>query len=612
MTEKQRQSDDNLLKMQVDNVGFLLDRLGRDCHPLQFLRELTQNSLEAIQRSGEPGQIIWDVEPAQMILNDVQKLCIIDSGCGMTGDEMVKFINQLSASIGEQSFSENYGVGAKIAAATRNHEGVVYMSWKNGQGSMIHLQRDSDTGQYGLIKHQKKDGTYSSYLLIDDDLKHENIKDHGTIVVLLGNSPDESTMTAPERVPSPSRWVSKYLNTRYFRFPENVTVRAREGWDFPSADKDRNVLRKLMGQEGYLKRHSEKSGTTELTNATAHWWILKDEPAINNNSGYIESAGHIAALYQNELYEIASARRGMRKLQQFGITFGYRFVVIYIEPHKDKLKDKITTNTARTMLLLENENLPWGDWAEEFREKMPEELKAFVQEKAAGSASTDHSKSIRDRLKDIIDLYKISRYRPAPDGTLLIDSDQLVRGGRPSKERESSPSKTPRRSGRKGGSAGSLYSAFEKDSGIPGEKITPDPFPETTWVTIENGTRAQGYLEDRAAGYIEESNLLQINADFRVFKDMIEFFTKEFGDGPGVRDVVHDVVCAWFEQALVETVIGVQALQGTSKEWTQDYYTVAISEEALTSSVMQRYHVITSVRRELANKLGPSKIKRAG
>ena len=40
--------EDNLLAMSVDNIGFLLDRLGQDCHPLQFLRELTQNSIEAI------------------------------------------------------------------------------------------------------------------------------------------------------------------------------------------------------------------------------------------------------------------------------------------------------------------------------------------------------------------------------------------------------------------------------------------------------------------------------------------------------------------------------------------------------------------------------------
>ena len=41
----------------------LLDKLGEECHPLQFLRELTQNALEAIQKLPEPtGEIVWDVD----------------------------------------------------------------------------------------------------------------------------------------------------------------------------------------------------------------------------------------------------------------------------------------------------------------------------------------------------------------------------------------------------------------------------------------------------------------------------------------------------------------------------------------------------------------------
>lgn len=44
---------DRTLPLSVANTGFLLDRLGEDCHPLQFLRELTQNSIEAIGRTSE-------------------------------------------------------------------------------------------------------------------------------------------------------------------------------------------------------------------------------------------------------------------------------------------------------------------------------------------------------------------------------------------------------------------------------------------------------------------------------------------------------------------------------------------------------------------------------
>ena len=42
--------------MTVKNTFFLLDRLGQDCHQLQFLRELTQNSIEAIQGTASPAR----------------------------------------------------------------------------------------------------------------------------------------------------------------------------------------------------------------------------------------------------------------------------------------------------------------------------------------------------------------------------------------------------------------------------------------------------------------------------------------------------------------------------------------------------------------------------
>src|SRR4051794_30870802 len=105
-------SGSNPLLMTVDKLGFLLDRLGQDCSPLQYLRELTQNAIEAIQRTGASGQIIWDVDWISYDLGDgPMKLCIVDTGDGMTGDEMIHLINQLSASGTEQSFTGNYGVG---------------------------------------------------------------------------------------------------------------------------------------------------------------------------------------------------------------------------------------------------------------------------------------------------------------------------------------------------------------------------------------------------------------------------------------------------------------------------------------------------------------------
>jgi hypothetical protein len=328
-----------------------------------------------------------------------------------------------------------------------------------------------------------------------------------------------------------------------------------------------------------------------------------------NNSGFIESVGHVAALYQNELYDRATSRAGMALLQNFGILFGYRFVVIYLEPTVKG--QSLTTNTARTTLLLNGEKLPWEDWAYEFREKMPKRLAEFVSEKAAALAEKDHISSIKERLKNVLDLYKVSRYRPAPEGVYLSDETSAVRvgpsplSGRKSEGGGGIGSEVGAVSaGQREGEVGNIYHLFEKKGGSPSEKTTADPFPIVKWVSIEDGGRAAGdQLEDKAATFIPNQNTLLVNADFRVFMDMIVRLCKDKDAGPGLEDAVKGIVHQWFEQALVETVIGVQQLRG-SKEWGPEEIVKALSPEALTSAVMQRYHVYMACRRELGARFG--------
>jgi hypothetical protein len=588
------------LPLTVDNTGFLLDRMGEDCHPLQFLRELTQNSIESILRTDEKkGEIVWDADWQHF--NDTRryKLSITDNGDGMTGDQMLQHINKLSSSISQQSLDGNYGVGAKISAATRNHAGLIYLSWRDGNGAMIHLWRDPDSGQYGLRQFEMADGSFEHCGEVVDEAKPEVIKRHGTRVVLIGMSDDADTMAAPPSAPAPSRWVAKYLNARYFRFPEGITIKAREGWTFAREDKDRNVLRTVIGQEQYLKKHSVASGTLQLTGATAHWWILQDDKTLTQFSGSFESAGHVAALHKDELYELQNGRAGTARLQNFGVILGHKYVVIYMEP---ETTGNVTANTARTYLSINNEPLPWSDWAAEFREKMPSAISELVKD-SAGAATEDHGKSIRERLQQILDLYKLSRYKPSPNGSLLIDMDVLTQALRARRDEPREATQDPRTRRKGGGAAGGAYSTYLKKDGTPGEDVTPNFFPEVIWVSTKDKTRESPDLDDRAARFFIGQNLLIINGDFRVFTDMIDKWNRELGRGKAVNDIVTAAVRNWFQQALEETVIGIQALQ-KSREWSDADILKATSEEALTAAVMQRYHVYNSVKRELGSKLG--------
>ena len=58
-------------------------------------------------------------------------------------------------------------------------------------------------------------------------------------------------------------------------------------------------------------------------------------------------------MFDRKNTELATGRSGTARLQQFGVIFGYRQVVIYVEPHANETR--LTTNTARTNLLINNE-----------------------------------------------------------------------------------------------------------------------------------------------------------------------------------------------------------------------------------------------------------------
>ncbi|MES1245934.1 MAG: hypothetical protein ABUT39_30280 [Acidobacteriota bacterium] len=430
-------------------------------------------------------------------------------------------------------------------------------------------------------------------------------------MILYGNDELEDTIKAPVGAASPSTWIAKYLNGRYFKIPEGVTIKARQGWEHPRTNTDVNVLRTVTGQFAYLEQHKECSGAVDLSGANAHWWILKDESALSANSGFAESSGHVAALYDNELYELATGRAGHSRLQQFGIIFGYRQVVVYVDPSMSE-GVTLTTNTARTHLLLNRQALPWSEWASEFRERMPSEIKTLIERIAAQATAENHGKSIRERLKAMMDLFKVSRYKPNATGPLSIAEATPNAGGR-SVRNSVNPDAGGgggARSSTAGGAVGGVYSVFLKKDGQPGRQAKPDVFPTVKWISTAEGTRETGDIEDKAAKYLEEQNLLLINSDFRVFTDMIQhwvqLYASEHGEVAGLRSRVRDSVHDWFEQALTETIIGLQALRG-SREWSTQDLQSAWSEAALTSVVMQRYHPYNSIKRELGTKIGALK-----
>ena len=592
-------SRDEILPMSVGQMAFLVDRLYQDCSPLQFLRELTKNAIEGIVRlNGTEGEIRWDVDWNRFDLTNgtVSKLCVIDTGCGMSGPEMVEYINKLSSSINQQSKTGNFGVGAKISTAPANPEGILYLSWIGGKGSMIHLYRDATNNIYGLRRFPNGEFWQS----VSNDIKPEPIKDHGTMVVLLGEDEAQDTVRAPARAKMPRKWVLRYLNERFYRFPEKINVKAREGWDLPRGDKH-NFLRTVGGMADWLSSSSQTRGSVRLaqSKSTAHWWIIRSD--VDLNSGHYPPSGHVAALYQDELYQMVSGPAGYARLQSFGVIFGCERVVIYLEPDNEKSQE-VTSNTARTHLLINNEPLSWAEYAAEFRENMPEELDAFQNEIGQKAQHSDHRLAIRERLRAIKELFRFGRYRPAKTGKFSVGEVTDNSGGTSDEDSTKREGKSGRGGGA-GGKRGDIYALFTEEGGQPADLVDSPIEPLVSWITAEDGSRSAGDLEDRAARYLPESNQLLVNADFRAFTDMVERWVSKYEVSGSQATVIRDTVREWFEQQLIETILSAWALRHTGR-WSMVELPELWSESALTAAVLPRYHIDVNIKRSLGQRLG--------
>lgn len=602
---------DDMLAMSVAKMGFLVDRLNRDCAPLQFVRELTKNAMQGIERMPDGvGEIRWDVDwrrYTQFGPESAKKLCIIDTGIGMSGPDMVEFINKLSSSIHEQSDTGNFGVGSKIAAAPLNPEGMVYLSWQDGDGAMIHLFKNA-AGEYGLRRFDN--GLYWQYA--GNHLKPEPIKRNGTVVILLGKDDGDCTADAPS-VPgiyNNEHWIERYLNTRFLEFSPGTTVKARIGWHEPVGS-PKNFLASVTGMKPWLERNSEQSGSVDLpkSKATVHWWILKAD-AESGNWNYIPE-GHIAALFQGELYELQFRGNGFVRLQTFGILFGPERIVLYVEPNQgpDTL---VTANTARTHLLVNSSAIEWGRYALEFRNAMPAELVRFQETFGADKQRAERTSLIRDRISSLRYLFQFGGYRkpvkkaPTPKPAAPAEPKpplQLV--DKPQSSAPAADKPKPPTPDKPKPAQPDILSLFADEIDDDMEKVETPPQPEARWITVADGSRNPNDLIKRAARYLPEQNLLLINGDFKAFVDIINRWAERFAHIPGAKQTAEAVAREWFEQQLIEAIMGAMSLK-EDISWNMQDLTSLWSEQALTAAALPRYHVDQAMRKTMIERLGPA------
>jgi hypothetical protein len=592
--------------MGVDDVGFLIENLGADAAPLQYLRELVQNELEAIQRAGvEYGEIEIDYEE----IAGVRKLRISGNGEGMTPDDVADNLNRLSASGGIQAFDKNFGIGAKITAGTRNPHGVVYKAWKNGSGSLTTLGRLD--GRYGRLGIRNEDGTVDYWLPLPEEDKHPSIDQHGVSVVLLGRNAEDDTSSSPPGVDLPSQWIAAYLERRYFQIPANVSVRVLRPVEIYDAEQGthRAIYDTIRGQRYYLDRHSEARGhhVVEELKATVWWWLLNEE--ITKGGKTWNNRGHVAALYQDELYEVRGGQSRWSALKDFGIYAGFGRIVIYVEPH-----NVLKANTPRTALILKgNQPIDYAEIGAAFVEKMPDELAGFM----AGQVSAergDHRKAIKKSLKEIAEALQQARYRRSrrgkPDHFDIEEGRILASTGEPEPAgRNQDRAPRPQDAADRIGGEYLRRAREERERRMRGEKVESDPSPKIVW--DEEGTTVP---TGRAATYNPRVHVVTANSKYEGYLDMVEWAADEAKnraasemDDESLKTIAEDEVRRWFEQAWTEAVVALRPMAHDAK-WGPKVYETGLSDEGLTAAIVSHiWHMMSAIKRGLAGRLGRQK-----
>jgi hypothetical protein len=622
----------------ADTIGFkptsvnqqgltaLIRNLGRDCTPEQFMREFVQNSIEACVRTGLPGRrVLVDYNHTIQAHSGMFKLCFTDNGDGMSLEQMNNLLNSISASGSSVNTFENYGVGAKISSLTRNHFGVQYESWKGGVGHTIIIRYNPKFDVFGIQGFNDASGNVVYHRTIADAQRPDFVLQHGTRVTLFGHTLDQDTMAPPWGVNyDKGSWLYEYLNRRYFELPAGISIDVRQGYDQDPKDPQHHYLRPLESFSETLNLHATQQGVVTLQDAKVHWYILQPDSGVK---------GHSALVNQGEIFNVESDRSN--RLTHFGILLGRERVVILVEPQE------ASQNIARTHLKkTDGSDFSWHNWQDEFRARLPQEIQAFLDSLLSQRTKASSSKEIHHRLMSLRSLYDLSGFEPlvvqapiekpkvpepqqmvevpvpsALDTPLDLDTPSAQpleeTSAEPQAEELASPDATkeapqPQTQEQVHELPPQELNEDPKQLPVPAEKTIEEPppnyFPRVEWTTQAQSPQLTG----RAAEFIEYSNIILANQDFKGLQDLFKYFDQQYDLSDNSTQAVRHAIMQNAEQALMESVAGVLSLKN-DPSW-RGHYHQALSKEALSALVMQRFWSVKAIEKDLLAQIegGPS------
>jgi hypothetical protein len=632
--------------------GPIIDRNKRDIRtPGQWLRELKENADEAGAKN-----IHFGIEWQGVENMGVYRRYVADDGSGMSERELDEFMRTYGGGgkpIGAEH--ENFGIGAKVTLLPWNREGLVVISYKDGVASMIRLAYDDDENEYGAyvwiteneygdpeqtVVISPEDFGIPEWGVVDFGAIWKQIPfwqsrtvppEHGTIVMLVGNTPLEDTILGdPDRPEERAvHFPAAYLNTRIWDVPDGMTITV----DVPVSPERTKWPRQepesidLIGHSGVTRRpvrgayhyihnvggkvvassEMEDEEPVDLGHNVDANWYLREVGGRPNPYGPRD--GMVAVLYDNELYDISHEQWRFR---QFGIPWKevQRDTYIVLEPPASDGEERhgVYPLGGRDALnLYGGKPLPFGEWGIEFAQHLPNAIQERLQ---AVRPSEEIDRSWKDRFAErYLQRWRQLRYRLHPGGEQrttpshrapLVD----VEGSR---TESSEPSRPKRPRNTQSQMQTDPTTSDQPRRGRPARQVEmAAAIPD--WVPAKAEDMDEPY-------YVAAFDVTRENTDgsrgavlLNVEHDAIVQFVEEFQASypPQVSDRVEEECWSVLGQSLVAKVVHVQSLSAhVPREEVEQKF---LSPMALTTAALGMVFESEGLKTRIGGALGVKKI----
>ena len=570
--------------LQYRDQAFAIHHLITDCPPGTVIRELAKNAEENAVQLEPRGRIEWFTQ----MVEGVPKLGLYNEGPGMDGEELSRLMDL--ASTGKRlGVDNNYGQGGKISALKVSPHGVVYRSCKGGQVSQIILAAEQRPGADFPLYVKKRQ-------TVPCGRSHRPPDRDWTEVVLLGRNALHDTVAELLPETRVKNWLMRHLNTRFYRFPAGIIIRAAN----LTTGSEEN--RTAKGLEQLTTDYSEKSEEV----ATEHsrfgmvrlrYCKLKGQYG-ENDVGYSRAktmdayglgtrGDHICLVWKDECYDMHIA--WARISGAFGVTFGSSNIAIHILlPDNAPVKN----NTYRDAILDrrgEHQPVRVEDFAELVRCNRPNWLIRYIEREARKNAN---QAGVMKRLKAYLDQLKANgqhRSLVEPGGDDEGEAPQRRRRGAGSSE------DTPE-----------VLDQVPRSTRPAKGLRTPSALPGIPQVSFAEDPAILEELSGRAALYRHEDNTVLLNPRHSKYLEDLEKICADVGPGADRRSLARRFFDEEYSFNAGKFVIQAWLFKG-QPYWEDRDWHEGLSPSALTVHLASTVSLDES-RRRLRQKLNSRKL----